>query len=80
MMENPTKQDLKDLSIDIKEHINLLIAPIIKEQADMATILIGKTKINGLVGTQKAMTFKINVIYGLLVFVGGGLVKLIFFS
>jgi len=79
MMDNPTKQDLKDLSDNIKEHINLLIAPIIKEQESMATILIGKTKINGLVGTQKTMKIELKVVYGLLIFVGAGLVKLIFF-
>jgi len=102
IMETPTKQDLKDLadatkrdfkqlSSDIKEHINLLIAPIIKEQEDMATILIGKTKINGVVGEQKEMKTNIAVIktrmmvvYGLLGFVSvvivGTAVKLVFFS
>jgi len=83
-MDHPTKQDLKDLSADIEKHINLLIAPILADQEDMKTILIGASRRNGLVGDQKTVKTQIKVIYGMLVFVStmiiGTAVKLIFFG
>ncbi len=71
-----TKQDLKDLSKDIKEHISLLIAPILQEQAEVTLILTGPSKLNGLVGRMKVLATNLKVIYGLLVVVIGFLVKL----
>lgn len=84
MMAHPTKQDLKDLSADIEKHINLLIAPILADQADMKTILIGASKRNGLVGDQKVMKEQFknvsNMLYFLTTVVVGTAVKLVFFS
>jgi len=84
-------KDIKDLSKDtkedIKEHIDLLIKPIIKNLEDMETILIGATKINGVVGGLKnvdkavgIIKIKLIVISGFLLGVIGLLVKLLFFK
>jgi len=86
-MDYVTKEDLKHQTETIKEHINLLIAPIIEKQDDMKTVLHGKTGINGVVGCLKStvnhlkiMKVKIYVVYVLLVGVFGLLVKLLFFK
>ena len=78
-MDYVTKEDLKALSTDIKEHIDLLIKPIVEKQNGMETILIGKTKINGLVGGFKSIRIQMKAMYGLIVFIAIGLAKLLFF-
>lgn len=93
MSENPggdmmpdyvTNEDLKasaaDIKADIKEHINLLIKPIIKDVNEHEIILTGPSKMNGLVGGLRNVQTKLKVVYTLLVFIAAGFVKLIFFS
>jgi len=70
------KDDLKDHTAAIKEHISLLIAPIIKEQAEVKIILTGASKVNGLVGRIKTLSTNLKVIYGLLAAVTCFLVKI----
>lgn len=70
-------------SDDIKEHINLLISPIIDTQNKVEIILRGKTGMNGLVGTVKTLATNLKVIYGMLAFLAtavcGAVVKKVFF-
>lgn len=54
-------------SKDIKEYMTLLIAPIIKEQAEVKTILVGTSKINGLVGGVRTLSTQVKLIYVVLV-------------
>jgi len=75
-MDYVTKEDLKDHATDIKEHISLLINPIIKEQKETKTILTGTTGINGLVGRIKSIGTNLKMIYTLLLIVVGFLVRL----
>jgi len=79
-MDYVTKEDLKALSTDIKEHIDLLIEPIKKRQDDMETILIGKSKINGVVGRLRSAVINLRVVYVFLLGAIGLLVKLLFFK
>ncbi len=79
-MDHITHKDL-DEALDrqatcIKEHISLLIKPIVKEQAEVKMILTGASKLNGLVGRIKTISTNLKVIYSLLVLVAGFLVKL----
>lgn len=76
-MDYVTKTDLKESTDDIKKHLDLVIKPIEKEQTEVRTILTGPSRRNGLVGDQKTMQTKIIVIYGLLLFVGFGLAKIL---
>lgn len=71
-----TKEDLKDHTTAIKEHISLLIAPVVEEQTEVKTILIGASKINGLVGRVKTLSTNLKIIYTFLVVVTGFLIKL----
>ncbi len=71
-----TKQDLKDHSKDIKEHITLLIAPIIEKQNSMEITLTGPSKLNGLVGRVKVIGTHFKYIYALLVIAIGFLIRL----
>lgn len=77
-MDYVTKEDLKDHTTDIKEHISLLINPITKEQTETKTILSGHSGINGLVGRMKSIGTNLKMIYGLLLLVFGFLTKLFF--
>jgi len=91
MTDNVTKQDLKDLSDDIKKHITLVVSPLQKDIEDVEIAVFGKSKRNGLVGDQNIMKaeqsktlYKSSIIYGLLTFVSviivGTAIKLIFFG
>ena len=71
-----TKDDLKDHTVAIKEHTSLLIAPIVKEQAEVKIILTGVSKVNGLVGRIKTLSTNLKIIYMFLAVVAGFLVKL----
>lgn len=77
-MDYVNKEDLKDHTKDIKEHISLLINPIIKEQDETKIILNGRSGINGLVGRMKSIGTNLKMIYGLLLLVFGFLTKLFF--
>ena len=79
MPDYVTKLDLKESTKDIKKHIDLLMKPVIKDLGDHELILTGPSKINGMVGAVRGVQTKIKVVYGLMVFVGAGLVKIIFF-
>jgi len=79
-MDYITKDDLKHQTKEIEKHINLLIAPIIKNQEDMETILIGESKINGVVGRLKNTIINLRIIYIFLTATIGLLVKLLFFK
>jgi len=79
-MDYVTKNDLKEQTKAIKEHINLLIAPIVKTQDDMEIILIGESKINGVVGRLKSTIINLRIIYIFLTATIGLLVKLLFFK
>lgn len=65
---------------DIKEHINLLVSPIIKEQAEVRVVLTGASRLNGLVGKTKTLVTNLKIIYGLLVFISAVLIKKYFFN
>jgi len=66
-----TREGLDDaldkLSKDIKEYVSLLIAPITKEQVEVKTILVGASKINGLVGGVRILSTHVKLIYGAMV-------------
>jgi len=83
MAEHATKEDLKDLSKEIKDHITLLIDPMKKDINDVEIVLLGKSRVNGVAGNQKTMKTQINIIYGLLTFtsaaIAGTCIKLIWF-
>jgi len=79
-MDYVTKDDLKHQTKEIEKHINLLIAPIVKNQEDMETILIGESKINGVVGRLKNTIINLRIIYIFLTATIGLLVKLVFFK
>jgi len=79
MTDYINKQDLKDSTQEIKEYIADCLKPINKTQSDHEIILTGPSKRNGLIGDLRTIQTKIKVIYGLLVFIGAGLTKLIFF-
>lgn len=74
-----TREDLDKHTADIKEHLDLKLAPIVKDQAKAEKVLHGTSGRNGVVGDQKTMQTNLKVVYGLLVFVSAGLVKIIFF-
>lgn len=65
-MNYVTKEDLKDLSTELKEHMNLLIKPIVEKQQDIDTILFGKSRLNGLVSRTQKTWFHVKMIYGFL--------------
>ncbi len=74
-----TKSDLKESTDDIKEYIADCLKPVNKIQSDHEIILTGPSKRNGLVGDLRSIQTKMKVIYSLLVFIGAGFVKTIFF-
>ena len=75
-MSQATKEDLAKHTKDIKEPIDLKLAPIIKEQAEVQMILTGVSKLNGLVGHVKTLSTNLKIIYTLLAVVTGLMVKL----
>jgi len=79
-MDYVTKEDLNAFSADIKEHISLIVKPIIDEQEEMKTVLSGPSRRNGLIGDSKTMKTELKIIYGLLMIVVGSLIKLAFFN
>ena len=78
-MDHLTRQDLDRAldkqSQDIKEHILLLIAPIITEQDKVRTVLFGASLLNGLAGKMKTMAAHLKIIYIVLT---GSLVKIFY--
>lgn len=87
MNDFATKQDLKDCSAEIKEHIELIVKPIVDQQIKHEKILHGISGMNGLVGDQKILkneqksnrentSFKLKIIYALLVFIAAAIVKI----
>lgn len=64
----------------IKEHTSLLIEPIIKDQEDFKTILVGVSRMNGLVGRMKTVVANLKAVYALLGTLSAILIKLVFFT
>lgn len=64
---------------NIKEHIQLLVAPIVKEQEEVRVVLTGASRMNGLVGKVKTLVTNLKIIYGLLIFVAAVVTKEYFF-
>lgn len=76
MAEHVTKEDLEHLSKEIKDHILLLITPIKKDVENLETVLLGKSRLNGVAGTVKGLCTKTNVVYILLAFIAAAIVKI----
>lgn len=64
----------------INKHTALLLAPVVKEQEDFKTILVGATRMNGLVGRMKTVVANLKAVYALLATLSALLIKLIFFT
>ena len=60
---------------NINEHIDLLMAPIVKEQTEVRVTLTGASRMNGLVGKVKTLITNLKVIYILLAFIAAGIFK-----
>lgn len=70
-----TKEDL-DKALDRHlDRVKEILEPIKKEQDEHKTILIGASRVNGLVGKVKTLGVNLKVIYGLLAFLGGVMFK-----
>ena len=79
-MDYVTKEDLKDQTKTIKEHIDLLISPMKEKQDDVDIVLFGKSRINGVVGRLRSVIINVGVVYAFLIGAIGLLVKLLFFK
>ena len=61
MTEPITKSDLREFASDIKTHVSEQIAPLKEDINDHDIMLIGKNKMNGLVGDVRDMKTGVSI-------------------